>query len=104
MSSREVRELSQDTQVQYNKFYDRCRRDVELLKRGISVILTCTHRSDIEKDKLGEAGKSGITKTHSSAFEVMAFRYGRRIELEPEIINHAVSVGLAYNGTQFESA
>lgn len=45
-------------QVLYNKFFDRCRRDPWLLKNGITVLLTCTYRSNEEQAKLFAQGRT----------------------------------------------
>jgi peptidoglycan L-alanyl-D-glutamate endopeptidase CwlK len=45
-------------QVLYNRFSDRCRRDVNLLKLGVSVLLICTYRSREEQDKLYAQGRT----------------------------------------------
>lgn len=58
MASREIRDLSPAMQVLYNRFNDRCRRDIELLKLGVSVLLTCTYRSDEEQDRLYAQGRT----------------------------------------------
>lgn len=58
MASREIRHLSQEMQILYNKFADKCRRDVELLKLDVSVLLICTYRSDEEQDKLYAQGRT----------------------------------------------
>lgn len=58
MASREIRDLSPAMQVLYNKFFDRCRRDIELQKLGVSVLLTCTYRSDDEQDRLYAQGRT----------------------------------------------
>lgn len=69
MASREIRDLSLPMQVLYNKFSDRCRRDTELLKMGVSVLLTCTYRSNAEQDKLYEQGRTlpGAIVTNAKA-------------------------------------
>jgi peptidoglycan L-alanyl-D-glutamate endopeptidase CwlK len=86
-------------QVYYNKFMDRCRRDVNLLKQGVSVLLTCTYRSAEEQDKLyaqgrtapgrkvtnARAGKSkhNAVDTHgkpaAEAFDIVPLRNGKAI-------------------------
>lgn len=58
MASREIKHLSPAMQVYYNKFADRCRRDVELLKLGVTVLLICTYRSNVEQDKLYAQGRT----------------------------------------------
>lgn len=58
MASREIRHLSAAMQVLYNKFSDRCRRDVELLKLGVTVLLICTYRSNEEQEKLYAKGRT----------------------------------------------
>jgi peptidoglycan L-alanyl-D-glutamate endopeptidase CwlK len=58
MASRDIKDLSGDMQIMYNKFFDRCRRDTELLRLGVSVLLTCTFRSGEEQDKLYAQGRT----------------------------------------------
>jgi peptidoglycan L-alanyl-D-glutamate endopeptidase CwlK len=45
-------------QVLFNRFFDRCRRDLDLLKIGVTVLLTCTWRSHEEQDKLYAQGRT----------------------------------------------
>lgn len=95
MSSREIRDLSQEMQVLWNKLHDRVRRDVECQKRGLSILLTCTHRSEEECDKLGLRGKQKIARKPSEAFEFLAFCHGRLFAACPQqIIEHARALGL----------
>lgn len=93
MSSREVRDLVPELQVLWNKLHDRVRRDVECQRRGITVLLICTHRDGRGKDK--------IERTPSEAFELIVLRDGRLIDLGTEIIKFANEVGLKYDGTSF---
>lgn len=58
MASREIKHLHPDVQVLHNKWYDRCRRDVELLKRGVTVLVTCTYRDEEEQARLYEQGRT----------------------------------------------
>jgi peptidoglycan L-alanyl-D-glutamate endopeptidase CwlK len=58
VASREIRHLSAAMQVLYNKFADRVRRDVELQKLGVTMLLTCTHRSNEEQAKLYAQGRT----------------------------------------------
>lgn len=58
MASRAIGDLSEEMQVLYNKFNDRCRRDTELLKLGVSVLLICTYRDYAEQDKLYAQGRT----------------------------------------------
>ena len=58
MASRSIADLSADMQVLYNKFNDRCRRDVELQKLGVSVLLSCTSRRREEQDPLYAQGRT----------------------------------------------
>lgn len=58
MASREIKHLRDDVQVLFNKFFDRCRRDIWLLKRGVTVLLTCTYRSNEEQDRLYAQGRT----------------------------------------------
>lgn len=97
MASREIRDLSQEMQVLYNRFFDRCRRDTELLKEGITVLLTCTHREGRGKDR--------INRVPSEAFEIITLRDG---VVEPvlnsaKVFAHAETVGLRYvDNNRFE--
>lgn len=67
MASREIRHLSAAMQVLYNRFNDRCRRDVELLKMGVSVLLICTYRSNAEQEKLYAQGRTAPGKIVTNA-------------------------------------
>lgn len=58
MSSREIRHLHPHLQVLYNRFHDRCRRDPWFLRNGITILLTCTYRSNEEQAKLYAQGRS----------------------------------------------
>ena len=58
MASREIKDLSPEMQVLFNKFYDRCRRDSWLLKNGITVLLICTFRSLEEQAALYAQGRT----------------------------------------------
>lgn len=99
MASREIRDLSPKMQVLYNKFNDRCRRDTWLLKNGITVLLTCTYRSNEEQDSLYEQGrtkpgsivtnaKAGKSKHNvtlpdgtpsAEAFDIVPLRHGKPV-------------------------
>jgi hypothetical protein len=96
MASREIKELSKEMQILYNKFFDRCRRDTQLLKEGIAVLLTCTLREGRGKDK--------INRVPSEAFEVVMLRDGKVVlALDDRIIEHGREAGLRYTGDdQFE--
>lgn len=58
MASREIKDLSPAMQVLYNKFADRCRRDVNLLRAGVTVLLTCTYRDNDEQNRLYAQGRT----------------------------------------------
>lgn len=105
MSSREIKDLTPSMQVKYNKFYDRVRRDVDLLKHGISIIVTCTARSQDEQNKLAGMGLSERScpcihrgKDGSSAFDIAVLRYGKVVASDGDywdrIVAHAADVGL----------
>jgi len=99
MASRKIGDLSPRMQVLYNKFNDRCRRDMWFLKNGIEVLLTCTFRSGEEQNRLyaqgrtapgrivtrAKAGKSKHNtedargKPASAAFDVVPLRHGKCI-------------------------
>ena len=116
MSSREIRDLSPTMQVLYNKFYDRCRRDVELLKSGVSVLLICTYRSKEEQAKIsgGGSGKCKFSTTtpdgkpSSSAFDVILLRYGVPLPSTAYawelVCTHATEVGLKREFDGFREA
>lgn len=94
MTSREIKDLSPKLQVLWNKLNDKVRRDIELRKRDISILLTCTQRGD---------GKAKISRTPSEAFEIITLLHGRVTELIPAIVQHAEEVGLKYDGTSFST-
>lgn len=97
MASRDIKDLSPEMQVLYNKFYDRVRRDTWMLKNGVSLILTCTYRSQEEQAQLyaqgrttpgrivtnAKAGKSKHNVTTASgapyaeAFDIVPTRHGK---------------------------
>ncbi len=99
MASREIKHLSADMQIMYNKFFDRCRRDPWFLKNGITILLTCTHRSNDEQAKLYAQGrttpgrivtnaKPGKSKHNATlpdgtpaalAFDVVPLRHGKPV-------------------------
>lgn len=58
MASREIALLSPAMQILHNKFMDRCRRDTWLLKNGITILVTCTYRSNEEQAKLYAQGRA----------------------------------------------
>lgn len=111
MASREIRDLSKTTQVLYNKFHDLCRRDIQLLKHGIHVLLVCTYRSEEEQAKLYGLGLT-TTKAcgcahstvnskglpESTAFDVALLRHGKIVPCEgplwDSVVEHAKTVGL----------
>jgi len=102
MASREIRDLSPATQVLWNKFHDRCRRDTELLKGGYSVLLSCTYRPRDEQERLRLNPKAKISargvngKPSSSGFEIVVTQYCRPISHPvPAIIDHATNLGLS---------
>ena len=55
--SRNIGDLSPVMQALCQKHLDRCRRDLELKKRGVEVILTCTFRSAEEQARLYAQGR-----------------------------------------------
>lgn len=67
MASREIRHLSTQMQILYNRFADRCRRDVELQKLGVTVLLICTFRDDEEQAKLYAQGRTAPGKVVTNA-------------------------------------
>jgi peptidoglycan L-alanyl-D-glutamate endopeptidase CwlK len=99
MPSREIRDLSPKMQVLHNKFMDRCRRDTWFLKNGITVLVTCTYRSNEEQAKLYAKGrtapgaivtraKPGKSKHNvtlpngtpaAEAFDIVPLRYGKLV-------------------------
>lgn len=106
MASREIRDLAPPAQVAWNKFNDRCRRDTELLKAGITVLLLCTHRSESEQEKLYEAGDSVARRARitevdsrgpaSMGFEVQVLWYGRPAAMPDRVKEHAAALGLRH--------
>lgn len=98
MASREISSLSKPMQVLYNKFFDKVRRDTDLQRQGVTVLLICTYRKE-------ERGHTLINRTPSEAFEVIALRHGRVEPILPEeVANHAESVGLKITDSgQFEA-
>ena len=114
-------------QVLYNKFNDRCRRDVALTRIGIRVILICTYRSDEVQAALYAQGrttpgaivtraKPGKSKHNcvdakgapaAEAFDVVPLRYGKPIwgtagndlEVWQRVGQHGIDVGLKWYGT-----
>lgn len=122
MASRNIADLSPAMQVLYNKFNDRCRRDINLLKEGVSVLLTCTYRSAEEQDRLYAQGrtapgrivtnaKGGKSKHNAvnaqgrpaaEAFDVVPLVHGKCEWDDPtlwEIIGaHGKAVGLKWYG------
>lgn len=67
MSSREIRHLAPELQVLYNRFHDRCRRDTWMLRNGITILLTCTYRSDEEQNRLYAQGRSSPGRVVTNA-------------------------------------
>lgn len=101
MSSREIRDLIPGMQIKYNKFHDLCRRDLELVKHGVTIILTCTNRSKDEQNKLAGLGlgdRSCPCIHNGSAFDIALLRYGKVVSSTGEfwdiIAGHARAVGL----------
>lgn len=101
MASREVKDLSAATQVMWNKFHDRVRRDTTLLKYGWSIMLSCTHRPVDEQEMLHLSRKASIClrdsagKPDSRGFEIVIMQYGMPVQHSvPEIAQHAANVGL----------
>ena len=111
MSSREIRDLSPETQKKYNKFYDAVRRDIGLVKHGVTVLLTCTYRSEEEQAKLFGLGLTPVKACAcehsattpqgmpaSTSFDVVMLRYGKVVPCEgmfwDGIIEHAKNAGL----------
>ena len=101
MSSREIRELSPAMQIKYNRFHDLCRRDLDLVKHGVTVLLTCTNRTKDEQNKLAGLGlgdRSCPCIHNGTAFDVALLRYGKVIpstgEYWDRVVLHAANVGL----------
>lgn len=57
MASRAIGDLSPAMQVICNKHLALCKRDTELLRRGVEVIITCTYRSNEEQARLYAQGR-----------------------------------------------
>lgn len=124
--SREIRDLSPEMQVMYNKFHDRIRRDTWFLKNGITILLTCTSRSDEEQAALyalgrtkpgkivtnakpGQSNHNAKTpqgKPASRAFDVVPLRHGKPVwgtegedlEVWERVGAHGEAVGLVWAG------
>lgn len=99
MASRKTSDLSPEMRVLHDKFMDRCRRDVNLLKEGITVLVTCTYRSNEEQNRLYAQGRTtkgrkvtnvkggGSKHNHTTpqgapaalAFDVVPLRHGKCI-------------------------
>lgn len=96
MTSRELKALTQGLQVQFNKFHDRVRRDLELQKHKVTILLTCTHRDGRSKHK--------IERVPSEAFEIIMLIDGRPSgRISQELIDYAEAVGLKYDGESFST-
>lgn len=99
MASREIKDLRPEMQVLFNKFNDKVRRDPWFQRNGISLLLTCTYRSEEEQSQLYARGrtapgpivtnaKAGQSKHNAttpqgapaaSAFDVVPLRHGKPI-------------------------
>lgn len=55
--SRAIADLSPAMQLLCQRHLDRCRRDTDLRRRGVEVILTCTYRSEEEQARLYAQGR-----------------------------------------------
>lgn len=58
MASREIRDLSDQMQIYYNRHSDRVRRDPWFQQNGVTMLLICTYRSSEEQDKLYAQGRT----------------------------------------------
>lgn len=127
MASREIKHLSPQMQILYNRFHDRCRRDTELTSKGISVLLTCTWRSAEEQDRLYAKGRTapgaivtnakGGYSAHNAilpngtpaarAFDIVPLRHGKPVwgttgedlAVWNRIGEHGTAVGLTWYGS-----
>lgn len=102
MASREIRDLTPEAQVLWNKFHDRCRRDTRLLRHGVVVLLTCTSRDRSERDASG-----GAPLVQNGSFEFYVLRYGRIMLVSDDSIEivrqHLRDIGIWSTGfTPFE--
>lgn len=96
MTSRELKVLTIGLLVQYNKFHDRVRRDLDIQKHKLTILLTCTQRDGRSKAK--------IERTPSEAFEIIVLHDGRVTDyIPPSILEHATAVGLKYDGESFST-
>lgn len=99
--SREIRDLVPAAQVRWNKLHDRCRRDLRLAKRGISIILTCTLRNPAEHENVG--GKWDDPITGGKGFEFYILQHGRVVSdtATLEIVyEHTKDLDLAITGME----
>jgi hypothetical protein len=105
MASREVRDLSPAMQVKWNKFHDLCRRDKELLKHGIQIMLVCTKRSEEERNKLEALNDVKYDPLDGNVFIIIMLQYGALAyghgELWDKIVQHAKNVGLKWRREGF---
>lgn len=58
MASRHIGDLSVAMQILFNRHNDRVRRDPWFQQRGITMLVTCTFRSDEEQAKLYAQGRT----------------------------------------------
>lgn len=101
MSSRSIGDLSARMQILCQRHLDRCRRDTELLRRGIEVVVICTYRDNAEQARLyaqgrdpgvpgkivtnAKPGQSAHNKTNpqgkpaAEAYDVMVLRHGKPV-------------------------
>lgn len=99
--SREPADLSESVRIKYDKLVNLCRRDLELVKHGVTIILTCTYRSENAQNKLAGLGlgdRSCPCIHNGSAFDIALLRYGKVVPSEGEfwglVCVHAANVGL----------
>lgn len=58
MASRAIGDLSAPMQLLCQRHLDRCRRDLELKKAGVDVLLICTYRSNEEQARIYAQGRT----------------------------------------------
>lgn len=99
MASKRIEDLSPDMRGLALKFTDGCRNDEWLTANGITVLITCTYRSNDEQEALYAQGRTKpgaiVTRAHggqskhnvtddagqpaSEAIDIVPLRYGKAV-------------------------